>query len=245
MNKWLELFLALFTKSAIPKADDSVPFPLSPDEMRECVIASGCSPASASVWSVEFTKAFIRLGVQNSLPIAHILAHSAHESKNFLFVREDMYYRSVKRIRDVFGKNRGIAAMTDEEVARLVGNPEALANVVYDDANRDAKHKLGNIQLGDGWFFRGWGPAQLTGRAVMEAFAQFVGMPVSAVMARTDPEMFALSAVWFAIIYKRGFVEAALEDGLVRTTAIWQGGGGGLAERKVKLDAIKAAMRIS
>lgn len=45
-------------------------------------------------------------------------------------------------------------------------NSEAIANIVYDDKNRDKAFRVGNTEIGDGWKFRGKGFLQLTGRGV-------------------------------------------------------------------------------
>ncbi|KPH13752.1 peptidoglycan DD-metalloendopeptidase family protein [Chryseobacterium sp. ERMR1:04] len=45
-----------------------------------------------------------------------------------------------------------------------VANSIAIANLVYDDKNREAKYKIGNIYKGDGWKFMGKGIIQITGR---------------------------------------------------------------------------------
>lgn len=43
-------------------------------------------------------------------------------------------------------------------------NSVAIANIVYDDKNREPKYRLGNINKGDGWKFMGKGIIQITGR---------------------------------------------------------------------------------
>jgi len=48
-------------------------------------------------------------------------------------------------------------------------NEEAIANIAYADKNRAVKFKVGNVQEGDGWRFRGRGMIQLTGRGNYEA----------------------------------------------------------------------------
>lgn len=250
--KWLTDLLAALFGSRFPAAPDvpvvapqeSMDFPLTLDEMRACVMAAGCSIARADAVAIAFTKAFIRFNVVNSLPIAHILAHCAHESGGFSAVREDMHYSSRARIYEVFGRNRGIAMMNSEDVAKLVNNPEALANIVYADSNRGPGNKLGNYLEGDGWAFRAWGWAQLTGRDVMQAFAKYVGMRVTDVLERTDADIFALSALWFATVYKPGFIAAAMEDDDLKTTVIWNGGTNGLADRRARLARIKQAMKV-
>lgn len=223
---------------------DSTPFVLSPDKMRECVEAAGCSPAMASVVASAFTKAFIRFNVVNSLPIAHILAHCSHESMAFTKQRENMSYRSAARIREIFGKNKGIYTLSGAQVEALVNNPEGLANVVYADSNRSINFKLGNRYPGDGYNFRAWGWSGLTGRDAIESFGRYVGMSADEVLSRSDPDINALSVLWFATVYKRGLIKAAQADNLLRTRQIWNGGEIGLDDVRNKLNSIKRVMNL-
>lgn len=250
--KWLtDLLSALFgsrfpateAPASLP-SDEAVDFPFTHAEMRDIVRAAGCGLDRVDVVAIAFTKAFIRFGVSNSLPIAHILAHCAHESGGFTYVRENLNYSSAARIRDVFRNNRGIAALTDSDLLGLVNNPVALANIVYADSNRREGYKLGNWMADDGWNFRGWGWAQLTGRSAMEAFAKYMGLRLSDVMERTDAEIFALSALWFALVEKKGFLPAAMDDDILKTTVIWNGGTNGLDDRRARLARIKLAMGV-
>lgn len=223
---------------------DLTPFPIGPDEMRERVIAAGCAPATAGVVASAYTRAFMRFGVSGSLTVAHVLANCAVESQNFTRVRENLNYRSAARIREIFGKNKGIYTLSGAQVEALVNNPEALANVVYADSNRSINHKLGNRNPGDGWKFHGWGWPQLTGRDVIKSFGRYVNMSTDEVLARTDPDINALAALWFATVYKRGFIEAAQSDNVLRTRQIWNGGETGLDEVRNKLNSIKRVMNL-
>ena len=250
---WLSDFLSvLFNRNTSPidsptvvLADpEPITFPLSVDEMRECVIACGCPVGMADVVATALTKAFIRYHVVSTLVIAHVLAHCAHESQGFTATHENMNYSSVARIRAIFGRNRGIVNLTDAEVEKLVNNPEALANIVYADSNRVTVNRLGNIEDGDGFKFRAWGWAQLTGRDAITLFARFLDVSIDDVLSRSDPEINASSALWFAMIYKRGFAPAAMMDNLTQTTVIWNGGLNGLEDRQIRLDNVKRAMKV-
>lgn len=44
-------------------------------------------------------------------------------------------------------------------------NQKAIANIAYNDDNRGPNYKLGNVNEGDGWKFRGRGLLQITGRS--------------------------------------------------------------------------------
>lgn len=242
MKFLLDLLAAIFKRPAPAAAPVPEPAPDVPagDQLVRMVTAAGCAPDRAPVVAAAFTHAFERFGVTNRpLVQAHILAHCAHESGNFTFVRESTSYSSVQRIRAVFGGNRGIARLSDAEVDELVNNPVVLANIVYDDANRSPGYKLGNVQPGDGWKFRGWGWPQLTGRVVMEKFAERLGISADTLVAMNDPATFAHAAVWFAMEEKAGFADAAERDNIVLTTKAWNGGQIGLEDRIKRRERIR------
>lgn len=242
MGLLADLLNALFKRHDPAPAPAPAPAPDVPasDQLVRMVTAAGCSPDRAPVVAAAFTHAFERFGVTDRpLVQAHILAHCAHESGNFTFVRESTSYSSVQRIRAVFGNNRGIARLSDAEVDELVNNPVVLANIVYDDANRSPGYKLGNVQPGDGWKFRGWGWPQLTGRVVMEKFAARLGISADTLVAMNDPATFAHAAVWFAMEEKRNFADAAERDNIVLTTKAWNGGQIGLEDRITRRERIR------
>lgn len=242
MKFLLDLLAAIFKRPAPAAAPAPEPAPDVPagDQLVRMVTAAGCAPDRAPDVAAAFTHAFERFGVTDRpLVQAHILAHCAHESGNFTFVRESTSYSSVQRIRAVFGNNRGIARLSDAEVEELVNNPVVLANIVYDDANRSPGYKLGNVQPGDGWKFRGWGWPQLTGRVVMEKFAARLGISADTLVAMNDPATFAHAAVWFAMEEKRNFADAAERDNIVLTTKAWNGGQIGLEDRITRRERIR------
>ena len=52
-------------------------------------------------------------------------------------------------------------------------NQEIIANIVYADENRPKDLRLGNVQEGDGWKYRGRGMIQITGREIYTDFNTF------------------------------------------------------------------------
>jgi putative chitinase len=85
-------------------------------------------------------------------------------------LQEDMSY-SAARMRAVWP--RRFKAMSDEDLAPLAHNPEALADSVYGT-------RMGNCQPGDGFRFRGQGLSQLTGRDNYAKLSAIVGIDLIA-----------------------------------------------------------------
>ncbi|MCW5748887.1 MAG: glycoside hydrolase family 19 protein, partial [Alphaproteobacteria bacterium] len=111
--------------------------------------------------------------------IEMFLATIAEETGELQVQSENLNY-SGARLYELFGGLFSGRAAADALAAR---GPEAIANVIYADANRAPGYRLGNTQPGDGWKFRGRGPMQLTGRGNYERFFRAVGLP-----ADTDPD---------------------------------------------------------
>lgn len=65
----------------------------------------------------------------------------------------------------------------NQHAMELQHNPEAIANYIYADANRDPLHALGNINPGDGWHYRARGP-QITGRTNYRRCGTAIGQPL-------------------------------------------------------------------
>src|SRR6056300_1105545 len=102
--------------------------------------------------------------------VAGFIAQCAHESGDFRRLEENLNY-SEKALNAVFGRYFGPGKRDAAEYAR---NPEKIANYVYQDEFR--KSKMGNVNPGDGWLFRGRGLKQLTGRDNYTAFGKTVNM---------------------------------------------------------------------
>lgn len=123
--------------------------------------------------------------------VAGFFSQCAHESGNFKFKAENLNY-SADALNRVFPAYFG----TKRNAAEYARNPEKIANVVYNDANR--KSKLGNTEPGDGWKFRGRGYIQLTGRTNYTGFAKFMGMGIDEVISYAETDEGALaSALYF------------------------------------------------
>lgn len=88
--------------------------------------------------------------------LAYILATAKHETGgSFGPTTENLNYTTAARIRAVWPKRFPTLASAEP----YVRNPEKLANKVYGD-----RADIGNVNIGDGWLYRGRGLAQITGR---------------------------------------------------------------------------------
>jgi putative chitinase len=93
--------------------------------------------------------------------LTHFFGQVRQETGANLAFRESLNYSSDGLFNSKFSYYRNNRERSDRDAR----NEEAIANNAYDDANRGANYKLGNVNPGDGWRYRGRGLKQLTGRA--------------------------------------------------------------------------------
>jgi len=100
--------------------------------------------------------------------VAAFLAQCAHESGNFVFLKENLNYKAAS-LRKVFPKY----FPDDATAAAYANKPEKIANRVY--ANRMGN---GDEASGDGWRYCGRGLIQLTGKNNYTFFAGSLDIPI-------------------------------------------------------------------
>ena len=126
--------------------------------------------------------------INTPLRVAHFIAQCAHESGNFVFIKENLNYRAAS-LRKVFPKY----FPDDAIAARYANKPEMIANRVY--ANRMGN---GPEESGDGYRYCGRGLIQLTGKDNYTFFAGSIGVSVEeAAEYLATFEGAAQSACWF------------------------------------------------
>ena len=126
--------------------------------------------------------------INTPLRVAHFIAQCAHESGNFVFIKENLNYKAAS-LQKTFGKY----FPTDELAAQYANRPEQIANRVY--ANRMGN---GSEASGDGYRYCGRGLIQLTGKDNYTFFAGSLGISVEdASEYLATFEGAAQSACWF------------------------------------------------
>jgi len=120
--------------------------------------------------------------------VAHFIAQCAHESGNFVFIKENLNYKAAS-LRKIFGKY----FPTDELAAQYANKPEQIANRIY--ASRMGN---GDEYSGDGYRYCGRGLIQLTGKDNYTFFAGSLGITVEEASEYLATfEGAAQSACWF------------------------------------------------
>jgi len=148
---------------------------------------------AAGKWAAAMQEIFPKYNINTPHRVAGFVAQCAHESGDFKRLEENLNY-SAKALRAVFGRYFGAPPKRDADEYHR--KPEMIANYVYQDEFR--KYKMGNVNPGDGWLFRGRGLKQLTGRENYTAFGKSVGMTAEQAAEYVATEKGAIeSACWF------------------------------------------------
>jgi len=126
--------------------------------------------------------------INTPLRVAHFIAQCAHESGNFLFIKENLNYRAESLM-----KTWPRLFPTIEIARQYEKQPEKIANRAY--GNRMGN---GDEASGDGWRYCGRGLIQLTGRDNYTFFAGSLDISVEeAAEYLATFEGAAQSACWY------------------------------------------------
>jgi putative chitinase len=184
---------------------------VTPEQLRQ---ATGCTREASIAFASPLTVAIRRWNVKR---VPEFIGQIAVESARLSRLTENLNYTTPERLMVVWPRR----FPTRESALPFVRQPEALANFVY-------QGRMGNVQPGDGWKFRGRGLKQLTGRNNYQAYQL-----ASDVMVLVEPDklldpVFASdSAAWFWSV--NGLDGVA--DDVQETTRRVNGGLNGLTER--------------
>ena len=126
--------------------------------------------------------------ITTPLRVAHFVAQCAHESGNFVFIKENLNYKAAS-LQKIFSKYFPTAELAQQYANR----PEKIANRIY--ANRMGN---GPESSGDGFRYCGRGLIQLTGKDNYTFFAGSLDIPVEEASEYLATfEGAAQSACWF------------------------------------------------
>ena len=131
-----------------------------------------------AMWASVLTPACAEHGITTPLRLAAFLANTGHETGGGAVLVESLNY-SAEALIAKFGRHR-ISVDQARQLGRTSSHPAqqaALANQLY--GGEWGRKNLGNVELGDGWRFRGRGLIQLTGRANYQCFAEAIGAPLN------------------------------------------------------------------
>jgi len=177
-------------------------------------------------WYIALMEVMPDYGITTERRIAHFISQCAHESNNFRSLSENLNY-SEKALNAVFGRYFG--SPPKRNAAEYARNPQLIANYVYQDEFR--KYKMGNVNPGDGWLFRGRGLKQLTGRENYTRFGESIDITAEeAADYVSTPKGAVESACWFWDTNKLN--DIADTDDVKRMTKKINGGSIGLADRQ-------------
>ena len=169
-------------------------------------------------WLEPLTAAFARFEINTPERQAAFIGQCAHESANFKTLQENLNY-SAKGLNATWPSR----FPSEAEAQPYHRQPEKIANKVYSG-------RMGNLEDGDGWKYRGRGLIQLTGKDNYRLASDALGVDFIA-----DPDLVltkeyaALTAAWYW--NKRGLNKEADAKDFTGMTKKINGGVIGLADR--------------
>lgn len=158
------------------------------------------------------------------------LGQVLHECNKLERMQEDLFYKTPGLLMKTWPGR--FPTLESEEPYRR--SPEALANKVYGG-------RMGNLQAGDGWRFRGRGPIQLTGRSNYQATGAALGINlVDAPDLMFTPDVaLRVTIAW----WERNLPDEVM-DNLPKVTKRVNGGLHGLKEREALTKTARAVLAV-
>ena len=187
--------------------------------------------ADAAAWADAAMEILPKYEINTPNRIAGFFAQTGHESMNFTALSENLNYRA-ETLEKLFSKYFSKAGRNAADYAK---QPEKIANIIYGG-------RMGNVQEGDGYRFRGRGVIQLTGRDNYTAFGKSVGMSPEQVIDYVQTKKGALeSACWYW--NSRKINTACDNNDIVLMTKLVNGGTIGLEDRRKHYEQALAVLR--
>jgi putative chitinase len=200
----------------------------TPAQWTEILTRCGVKRATATRWAPVFS-AVITDGSfsAGASELGDFLGQVLHESGMLERVEEGLTYTSADRLCKVWPRR----FRTPADAAPYVRNPEGLANYVYSG-------RMGNMQHGDGFRFRGRGLLQVTGRDNYTAVGRAIGVDLTG-----NPDLLAQPecALRASVAWWEGNLPDSIMDNIVKVTRRVNGGTVGIEHRaEVTLAADRA-----
>lgn len=195
--------------------------------------AAGISAGLAARWFLPIDAAMKEFGITAVNDKAMFIAQLGHESAGFTSLVESFNY-SVDGLKKTFGKR--LTPYQAEMLGRIDGKQVAhqpqIANLVYGG-------RMGNVNQGDGWKYRGRGLLQITGRENYTRCGAALKLDLVSTPELLEQERHAArSAAWYYAL--RGCL--LYSGDIVRITQIINGGQNGLTDRQQRYTRAQAAM---
>ena len=173
-------------------------------------------------WDIPLNQVFVKYEIDTPKRQAAFIGQCSYESANFTNLQENLNY-SAQRLMQVW-PSRFPYIIAAEPYAH---NPEKLANFVY-------AGRMGNLEDGDGYTYRGRGLIQITGREMYAKCGNALGVDlIDNPDLLLTPEYAALSAGWFWNKHGLNLLADSQEYGTM--TRRINGGITGLDDRIVKI----------
>jgi putative chitinase len=190
----------------------------TPQEWNQILIRCKVKPTIAAVWSVVFADVIKADSFsQGDMELDDFLGQILHESHGLSQFCENLNY-SPERLCQVWSSRFPTLA----DARPYARNPEALANKVYGG-------RMGNVEPGDGWRFRGRAPIQITGRANYAFVGDLMGQDLTVMPELLEQPRFALEA---CILWWENRIPDSMLGDPEKVTKRVNGGLIGLADRE-------------
>jgi putative chitinase len=200
----------------------------SATEWQMILIACGVDDHTASTWGPVFADVITEKSFsQGDLELDDFLGQILHESGKLTRLSENLNY-SAERLCAVWPGR----FPTLESAQPFAHNPEALANFVYGG-------RMGNTEPGDGWFYRGRTPIQLTGKDNYAHVGDLMGQDLVTSPELLEQPRFALEA---CIHWWEDRIPDSMLGDVTKITKRVNGGLLGLAEREHITQEAKEAL---
>ncbi len=208
---------------------------MSVDAVRAMLSKAGVYDHLANLWAQPLQDAAGRFEIDTRLRLIHWLATLVHESAGFTQLEENLNYSATALLSLFPLMDERPWGFTAQDAADFARHPQQIANRIYADRNGN-----GNEASGEGWFYRGRGPIQITGRNNYRDASGPCGVDLLA-----QPELLLLpehGAVAAADFWRRNHCNSLADaDSTVAIRKVVNGGLNGLGAVQLLVDKLKHA----